>query len=206
MNLFFLVLKAMIFGVAVAAPVGPMNILCMRRTLCQGWRYGLATAGGIALSDAIYSSIAALGLTGISRFILAHEASFNMGAGIFLVCFGIKIFFTDSNPEINKKENSSISLPYAFGSSVLMTMTNPLTVIFFVTVFAAIAPASGFDHLSSILTIAGVFTGSLAWSVGVVVCVTYFRHVISESKRILIDRITGGALVIFGISELLHCL
>lgn len=202
MELIFLALKAMAFGIAVAAPVGPMNILCMRRTLCQGWERGLATAVGIAMSDAFYSSIAALGLTGISQFILAHESTFNLVIGLFLIGFGIKIYTTKSNPEIKQNDSAAISLPYAFGSAMLMTLTNPLTILFFVTAFAAITPNTGFDHVSSTVTISGVFAGSFAWMTGVVVCVSYFRHVISESKRILIDRVTGASLVVFGVWEL----
>lgn len=196
-----LLIKAFIFGIAVAAPVGPMGILCMRRTLVQGWQNGLATALGIAASDATYAAIAVLGLTGISEFILAHKMAFHLLAGVFIGGYGIKIFLSKTEPVISGNETPRRSLPSAFGSSVLMTLTNPLIILFFVTVFATLTPASGFNRISSIITITSIFSGSFLWYLGIILSVSYFRHVISDEKRILIDKITGIFLILFGIAE-----
>src|SRR6185369_15557114 len=130
-----LFLKAFVFGVAVAAPVGPMSILCMRRTVVQGFKFGVATALGIALSDSIYASMAAFGITAVSNFVLAHEFAFQIFAGGIIGFFGIKIYFTKDDPSLADKESAKVSLPYALCSSVLMTLTNPLTILFFVTIF-----------------------------------------------------------------------
>ncbi len=197
-----LFIKAFIFGIAVAAPFGPMCILCMRRTMVQGWRYGFATASGIAMSDAIYSAIAALGITSVSHFILAHSTEFDLIAGIFLGCFGIKIYFNNNEDVVTRNEKIFVSLPYSFGSSIIMTLTNPLTLMFFITVFTTLTPKGGFDYVSRMVTVAGVFTGSLSWSVGLVVSVTFFRDVINDRKRMLIDKITGALLMVFGLSEI----
>ncbi|HEU5047971.1 MAG TPA: LysE family transporter [Rickettsiales bacterium] len=205
MALLLLYLKALMFGIAVAAPVGPMNVLCMRRTLAYGWKYGVVTAAGVAASDAVYSAIAALGLTRVSDFLLAHEVAFHLFAAIFLIGFGIKIYFTKAEPEIEGKEcRSTISIPYAFSSAMLMTLANPLTVMFFVTSFTVLAPQGGFKPIDCGAVVAGIFMGSCAWLSGVVISVSYFRHVISVRVREMIDRVTGVALVAFGISELVR--
>lgn len=80
-------------GIAIAAPVGPMSLLCMRRTLTRGWRHGLAIGGGIAIGDASYGVVAALGLASLSRFMLAHEKPLHLAAGLFLIYLGLKTFW-----------------------------------------------------------------------------------------------------------------
>ncbi len=81
------------FGLAVAAPVGPMSLLCMRRTLAQGWRQGLATGAGIAAGDGVYAGVAVLGLAGLSSFMLAHERPLHLAAGLFLLYLGLRTAF-----------------------------------------------------------------------------------------------------------------
>jgi len=202
MGLFSLYFKAFAFGVAVAAPVGPMGLLCMRRTLVQGWKYGLVTALGIAVSDGIYSGVAALGLTGISDFILSHKPVFHLLAGLFFAGFGIKAFFTKAEPMIAKAENIPISMHYALGSSILMTLSNPLILLFFISGFAALTPESGFNSLSGGVTIVGVFTGSLIWSAQIVASVSFLRHSINQDKQMLIGKVIGVLLLIFGVWEI----
>ena len=77
--------KAAGIGLAVAAPVGPMSLLCMRRTLSDGWRWGLATGAGIAVGDACYAAVAALGLAGVSTFVMAWEKQLHLAAGLVLI-------------------------------------------------------------------------------------------------------------------------
>src|SRR4051794_13989537 len=90
MTLTPLFLKAVGIGVAVAAPVGPMSILCMRRTLAQGWGQGMAVGLGIALGDAAYGLVAGLGLAGVSSFMLAHQKPLHLAAGLVLLWLGVR--------------------------------------------------------------------------------------------------------------------
>src|SRR5262245_40970935 len=92
-SLFPVFIKSMGFGLAVAAPVGPMSILCMRRSLPLGWRPGPATGFGIAAGDGLYAAVAALGLTGISAFMLAYDRPLHLAAGLFLLYLGLKTFW-----------------------------------------------------------------------------------------------------------------
>lgn len=197
-----LFLLSIAFGIAAAAPVGPMSLLCIRRTLVQGWRHGAVTALGISTSDAIYASITVLGLSRISDFIFDHKSAFHLLAGLFFAGFGVKVFFMNAEQANAKVENKFISMPYAFGSAVVMTLTNPLTLVFFITGYPALTVSTGFHSIDGFFAILGVFIGSLAWTSQLVIGTSYFRYALSPQKQLLIDKITGILLMIFGVVEL----
>jgi threonine/homoserine/homoserine lactone efflux protein len=191
------------FGLAVAAPVGPMALLCMRRTLVRGWIHGLATGAGIAVADGTYAAIAALGLASISSFVLAHEQPLHVAAGLFLLYLGLKTFIPRKTTEdTDTSARLLVAWPAAFGSALLLTLTNPPTIVMFAAIFTALAPKSGFDTVSALVTVAGVFSGSLLWWCGVTAAVSAFRHAIGGKARRWIDRVAGLVLVVFGVAEL----
>lgn len=201
MSLFSLTLKAAGFGLAVAAPVGPMCLLCMRRTMSLGWRQGLATGLGIATGDGFYAAVAALGLAGLSAFLLNHERPLHLAAGLCLLWLGIRTFRAGAAaaPEADRR---AVSWTASYAGAVLLTLTNPPTIIMFAAIFAALAPASGFDAAVAAATAGGVFMGSLLWWCGVVGFVSLFRHAIGARARRWIDRVAGLALAAFGAVEL----
>lgn len=200
-----LYLKAIGIGVAIAAPVGPMSLLCMRRTLTHGWRHGLAIGGGIAIGDTTYGMVAALGLAGVSRFMLTHERPLHIAAGLFLIYLGLKTFWASRANEA-AEITPSRGLPRDLATSVLLTLTNPPTIIMFAAVFTALAPAGGLDVGAALSTVAGVFTGSLLWWCLVVGLATGFRHAIGQRARTWIDRVTGAILACFGVVEVRRAL
>lgn len=196
-----LYLKAAGVGLAVAAPVGPMSLLCMRRTLTRGRGQGLATGAGIAVGDAIFAGVAALGLAGVSTFMLAHQKPLHLAAGLFLIWLGLKTFLRTS-AELEAEGSERAAWPMTFAGSVLLTLTNPPTIIMFAAIFAALAPTEGFDPLAGGLTVAGVFTGSMLWWVGLVSVVGAARHAIGARARRWIDRVSGAVLAVFGLAEI----
>lgn len=201
MSLFLLSVKAAGFGLAVAAPVGPMSLLCMRRTMTLGWRQGLATGLGIATGDGLYAAVAALGLAGVSSFLLAHEQPLHLAAGLFLIFLGARTVLSAGAPA-PEEARQAVSWTAAFGGAVLLTLTNPPTIIMFAAIFAALAPASGFDAAAAAATVGGVFAGSLLWWCGIVGFVSLFRHALGGRTRQWIDRVAGLALAAFGVVEL----
>lgn len=205
MDIILLCIKAVFCGIAVAAPVGPMGVLCMRRTMTQGYTCGVFTAAGIALSDTTYSLLAVLGVTSISDFIQKHKYSFDICVGVFIILIGLNIYFSKSESEdqIALKTNI-ISLPYALFSATFLTLTNPVPLLFFVTIFTALVPQTGFSEVTGTLTVAGVFAGSFLWSLGIVASVSALRNIITAQRRLMIDKVTGLFLIVFGISEILH--
>jgi threonine/homoserine/homoserine lactone efflux protein len=136
-------LKALLLGVAIAAPVGPMALLCMRRTLARGWSLGFATGLGIATGDGLYALVAALGLAGVSHFVLAHDRMLHFAAGLFLVYLGLRTFFTDDAAAAGGRADDAGSAWSAYATSVLLTLTNPPTIVMFAAAFAALAPRGG---------------------------------------------------------------
>jgi threonine/homoserine/homoserine lactone efflux protein len=190
------------FGLAVAAPVGPMSILCMRRSLTIGWRHGLATGFGIAAGDGAYAAVAALGLTGISAFMLAYDRPLHLAAGMFLLYLGLKTFWRNVEDSPAAATPSAASAVRAFWGSLLLTLTNPPTIIMFAAIFAALTPKGGFEPISALATVGGVTLGSLLWWCFIVACVSIFRHALGRWVRLWIDRLAGSFLVFFGVAEL----
>jgi len=197
----WLFLKAAGIGVAVAAPVGPMSLLCMRRSLTRGWRWGFATGAGIAVGDGLYAAVAALGLAGVSAFVLAWETQLHLAAGLFLIWLGLKTFFAEDDGRV-AEERAVGSLGAAFLGSVALTLTNPPTIVMFAAVFTALAPTSGFDPMVALATVGGVFTGSLLWWIGVVSVVSALRHALGRRVRLWIDRVAGVALAVLGADQI----
>lgn len=190
------------FGLAVAAPVGPMSILCMRRSLTLGWRPGFATGLGIAAGDGLYAAVAALGLTGISEFMLAYDRPLHLAAGLFLLYLGFKTLWKKRADHEAAPVATTGSTFGAFWGSLLLTLTNPPTIIMFAAIFAALAPKAGFDPVSALATVGGVTLGSLLWWCFIVGGVTLFRHVLGHRVRLWIDRLAGSFLMVFGVAEI----
>ncbi len=196
-------LKAAAMGVAVAAPVGPMSLLCMRRTLSEGWSRGLATGAGIAVGDGFYAAVAALGLAGVSAFVHAWEMQLHIAAGLFLIWLGVKtVLMKDEDRAAEGRPASSIGAAF-FGSAAL-TLTNPPTIVMFAALFTALAPSGGFEPTVAWATVGGVFFGSLGWWVAVVTLVSGLRRALGHAVRLWIDRVAGLALVALGVAQLLR--
>lgn len=201
MDHLLLFLKSAGIGLAVAAPVGPMSLLCMRRSLTQGARFGLATGAGIAVGDAIYAAVAAFGLAGVSAFVLAWEKQLHLAAGLFLIWLGLKTFFARDDDRAADVA-AVASLGGTFLGSVMLTLTNPPTIIMFAAVFTALAPTSGFEPAVAVVTVLGVLVGSLSWWLGVVGVVSAVRHALGRRVRLWIDRVAGVVLAALGADQI----
>ncbi|MCX4171143.1 MULTISPECIES: LysE family translocator [Paraburkholderia] len=212
-------------GLAIAAPVGPMGMLCIRRTLTGGPRAGLAIGFGIATGDAVYGLIAALGLVGISQFMLAYDRPLHLLAGLFLLYLGVRTLLQkapadaangngNGNSDGNGNGNGNGKLAQvgragalrAYASSLLLTLTNPQTVIMFAALFTTLAPRGAFSSSIALTTVGGVFCGSIAWWCFLVTVVSLARHAIGSKLRVAIDRIVGFTLATFGIVEIRRAL
>ncbi|HNR76164.1 MAG TPA: LysE family translocator [Parvularculaceae bacterium] len=187
-------------GLAVAAPVGPMSLLCMRTSLVRGWRSGLAIGAGIAVGDAIFALIAALGLAGLSAFMLAHEKPLHLAAGLFLLWLGLTAL--RRKPEEGARAVAPQSVLRDFATSVLLTLTNPPTIIMFAAIFTALAPANGLTPVGAATTTLGVLAGSLVWWIGVVAAMAFFRRAVGARARLWIDRASGAVLAFLGFTEI----
>jgi threonine/homoserine/homoserine lactone efflux protein len=200
-------------GLAIAAPVGPMGMLCIRRTLTGGPRAGLAIGFGIATGDAAYGLIAALGLVGISQFMLAYDRPLHLLAGLFLLYLGVRTLLqkapkeaANGNGDGKLAQVGRAGTLRAYASSLLLTLTNPQTVIMFAALFTTLAPRGAFSSSIALTTVGGVFCGSIAWWCFLVTVVSLARHAIGSKLRVAIDRAVGVMLAVFGIVEIRRAL
>lgn len=156
-----LFLKGLAFGFVLAATVGPMWVLCLRRTLAYGALTGFVSGMGIAAADGLYGAVAAFGLTAVSGFLLAHGFWIGMAGGLFLVTLGIRTLV--SRPAANGETPKPASLAQAFASTLGLTLANPPTILAFAAIFAGLGLAANADYAAAALVTLGVFLGSAAW-------------------------------------------
>jgi len=156
-----LFLKGLAFGFLLAAAVGPMWVLCFRRTLASGTLAGIASGMGIAVADGFYGAVAAFGLTAISGLLLGYRFWLGLAGAAFLLYLGIRTLA--ARPVQEKAEAAPQSLGAAFLSTLGLTLTNPPTILAFAAIFAGLGLASSTDYGAAARVVTGVFLGSAAW-------------------------------------------
>jgi len=156
-----LFVKGLAFGFVLAATVGPMWVLCFRRTVAYGALTGFVSGMGIAVADGLYGAVAAFGLTAISGFLLRYNFWIGLVGGVFLVYLGIKTLF--SRPSANGETAKPASLAQAFLSTLGLTLANPPTILAFVAIFAGLGLSASTDYALAAMIVAGVFLGSAGW-------------------------------------------
>lgn len=194
--------KGLILGFSIAAPVGPIGILCIRKTLEFGRYSGLFSGLGAACADAIYAVIAAFGLTFIANFLLEGQFWLRLIGGIFLLYLGWKTF---SARPVSQSENvPHTSLVNDFVSTFFLTITNPMTILSFLAIFAGLGLSSiEGDFIQAGVLVLGVFLGSAMWWLLLSEGITLFRKKVSQQMMTWINRIAGIIILLFGIGALL---
>ncbi|TAK44660.1 MAG: LysE family translocator [Betaproteobacteria bacterium] len=156
--------KGLAFGFVLAATVGPMWVLCLRRTLAQGTLAGFVSGMGIAAADGIYGAIAAFGLTAVSGFLLAQGFWLGLAGTGFLLWLGVRALLSAPLPlDAVPDAAAPRSLAAAFGSTLALTLANPPTILAFAAIFAGLGLTAGAGYSGASLVVAGVFLGSAAW-------------------------------------------
>jgi threonine/homoserine/homoserine lactone efflux protein len=195
-NYFF---KGLLIGFSIAAPVGPIGILCIKRTLTSGRLAGLVSGLGAATADAVYGFIAAFGLTFISGFLIDQQSWLRLLGGAFLCYLGVKTFIT--KPAESSSQSNEISLLNAYGSTFFLTLTNPLTILSFAAIFAGLGllDVHG-NYLSAAIIVLGVFIGSACWWFLLSSGVSIFRTRFTSTGLLWVNRISGLIILGFGIA------
>lgn len=201
MNLLFL-LRGLLIGFSIAAPVGPIGVLCIRRTLAAGRVYGLVSGLGAATADAFYGSVAGFGLTFLSSFLIEQRFWLRLIGGLFLCYLGVRTFL--AQPAEQAAAAKSTGLAGAYASTFLLTLTNPTTIFSFAAIFAGLglASASG-SYLSSGLLVLGVFLGSALWWFLLSGGVSLFRGKLGPRQLRWINRLSGALILAFGVLALI---
>lgn len=157
-----LFIKGLVFGFILAAAVGPMWVLCFRRTIASGALVGLVSGMGIATADGIYGAIAAFGLTAVSGFLLGHSLWIGLLGAAFLIYLGIKSLAAKPM-DLRDEKVDRTGLARAFFSTLGLTLTNPPTILAFAAIFAGLGLVSTADYAAAAWIVLGVFLGSAAW-------------------------------------------
>lgn len=154
--------QGLILGFSIAVPVGPIGVLCIRRSVAEGALVGFLCGLGAATADAIYGAIGAAGLTAVSDALVRHQSWLRLLGGGFLCYLGVVTW--RSRPAEQAARSDAASLAGAFGTTLLLTLSNPLTILSFVGLFAGMGFGVGkTSWLAAVALVAGVFAGSAAW-------------------------------------------
>lgn len=194
-------LKGMAIGFAIAAPVGPIGVLCIRRTLAGGFSTGFVTGLGAATADAAYGSIAAFGLTAVSDFLIGRQFWLGLIGGIFLCYLGIRTFM--SRPAEQEAKVHQHGRASAYVSTLFLTLTNPATILSFIAVFAGFGLGASLDYPAAGALVLGVFTGSALWWLILSTGMTLFRSRMNLPRMRVVNRLSGCILFAFGFRILL---
>jgi len=195
-------LKGVVIGFSMAVPVGPIGILCIRRTLTGGRLSGFVSGLGVATADAVYGCIAGFGLTFISDFLVSQQVWLRLIGGLFLCTLGLKISLAKLVEE--DVPSGGKSLLGAYTSMFFLTLTYPMTILIFLGIFAGVGIGNTKDHYVSITALVlGVFKGSLLWWVILSSPIGSLRNKFKAQGMQWINRISGILIIGFGLAVLL---
>ena len=224
-----LLLRGLMIGLSIAAPVGPIGILCIRRTLAEGRASGLVSGLGAATADALYGSIAGFGLTFLANCLIRQQDWLRLIGGLFLCYLGLKTWWTQPSPpqtvfrpdhgqqgHADSGPRSALASPpslardgrskvlvRAYVSTFFLTLTNPLTILSFAAVFAGLGlSANRRDYGAAVALILGVFIGSALWWLMLSSGVGLLREKFGPQGLQWINRISGIIITGFGLFAL----
>ena len=189
--------RGLLIGLSIGAPVGPIGVLCIRRTLAEGRLAGLATGLGAATADACYGAVAGFGLTVITHILLAQEVWIRLLGGLFLCYLGLKTFV--SPPAERAATAGGRTWLRAYASALALTLTNPLTILSFVAIFAGLgAGTAGGGIATALLLVFGVLLGSALWWLMLTGLVGAARSRVTPTLLRWVNRLSGVVLLAFG--------
>jgi threonine/homoserine/homoserine lactone efflux protein len=211
-------LRGLLIGLSIAAPVGPIGVLCIRRSLASGRLSGLVSGLGAASADAVYGSVAALGLTVVSAFLVDQQTWLRLAGGAFLVYLGLKTLLAAPASEGGGVDRRVISIKQAspskgrllgdYGSTFFLTLTNPMTIISFAAIFAGLGLGSIEDSpAASLALVIGVFLGSAAWWLILSSLTQVFgERFLKPGGLKWVNRLSGVVIASFGVAAWLSLL
>ncbi|CUH94867.1 putative membrane protein [Propionispora sp. 2/2-37] len=194
-----LLLKCILSGFFLAVPIGPVNLICIRRTLTEGRLSGLIAGAGAAAADALYGYAAAAGLSILTNFIQHNHAALRWLGGIFIIYLGFRSLYAAPCISINEKQSIQ-NLTKLFSEVFLLTLANPVTVFAFIAAFSSLGIATLITTLPPIILASlGVWAGSLLWWITLTSIICYFRTKITVTVIMAINRISGLIIILLGI-------
>jgi threonine/homoserine/homoserine lactone efflux protein len=200
--LFVFLLKGIAVGFVIAIPAGPVGVLCVRRTIFEGRLFGFISGLGAASADTIFGIIAGFGLTVVSNVLLDYQVWLRCFGGLFLVIVGIRALRKRVLREAPPEKNAE-NLAAAYFSTFVLTITNPITILAFLGIFAAVGFTGSEATVGRAgMLVAGVLLGSLVWWLGLSLGAGLFRQSIGETHLLWLNRASGTILTLSGVALL----
>ena len=194
--------RGVLIGFAIAAPVGPIGLLCIQRTLQDGRKYGFISGLGAASADGIYGAIAGFGLTFISSFLLSQQMWLALMGGLFLCYLGVRTFLSEPAEKAVYARRGSLFKAYA--ATFLLTLTNPITILSFIAIFAGLGLAAAErNYGEAVSLVVGVFLGSVTWWLLLSGGVSLLRDRFNDRAMQWVNRLAGLIIGGFGLYTLL---
>jgi threonine/homoserine/homoserine lactone efflux protein len=190
-------LRGLIIGFTIAAAVGPITLLVIRRTIAHGGLYGFASGLGVATADASYAAVAAFGLTAITSVLVSGHVLLGIVGGAVIAIMGLRTMAARPTRPATDAERPGMA--GAFASIYALTMTNPLTIVLYAGVFASIGLVAGSSFVDAAVLTLAAWLGSTAWWVILCSIVGWARGRVSTTALLWVNRISGAALVVFGL-------
>jgi threonine/homoserine/homoserine lactone efflux protein len=195
-------LKGVLVGLIIAVPAGPVGVLCIRRTIFNGRLAGFISGIGAATGDAIFGIIAGFGLTFVSSLLLDYQEWLRIAGAGFLLFIGISAFTSEPLADTQSQHDPETLLA-DFASTFALTLTNPITILAFLAIFAGIG-FTGEDATfgGAAILVLGVWLGSLLWWGGLALGAGMLRHSFRRNHLVWINRGSGGILMLSGVGLL----
>jgi threonine/homoserine/homoserine lactone efflux protein len=190
--------KGVLVGLIIAVPAGPVGVLCIRRTIFNGRLAGFVSGMGAATADAIFGIIAGFGLTFVSDLLLDYQEWLRLGGGVFLLLIGTRALFAEPIADA-KSQRDPETLLTDFASTFALTLTNPITILAFLAIFAGIGFTGDEATLAgAAILVLGVWLGSLLWWGALALGAGMLRHSFGRRHLVWINRGSGGILMLSG--------
>ncbi|MGC9945433.1 MAG: LysE family translocator [Bryobacteraceae bacterium] len=199
MNDLELLSRGVLAGLAISAPVGPVNVLCISRTLSKGRMAGLISGLGAATADTVYGAIAGFSISFVIQFLLREEFWIRLCGGALLIGIGIHYYFKRPRSLTEQSRGAAHS---DFITAFLLNLTNPTTVLSFLAVLAVLGMGHHRARWLTLLLIAGIFCGAMLWWIVLAATTGYFRERFDDKAMLTMNRIAGLAIGGFGIVTL----
>lgn len=211
MSYILFVLSGLVIGLIVAVPIGPVNLICIRRTLALGPMNGFVSGLGAALGDGCFAIITGFGFTAVAQLIHGLSGTLELTGGVLLIIFGVSTYFSDplhgrGVEQAASRQVDAPSLARAFASTFALTITNPATLFGFATLFATLGGISGSraSFVGAAFVVLGVIGGSALWWFTLTTVVGYFHAKIDAAVMKWINHISGALVAVCGVIVLGH--
>ncbi len=196
-----LLLRGLIAGLIIAVPVGPVNVLCVHRTVEKGWRSGIVSGLGAAAGDALYGAVAGFSIQFVIQWLIREEFWIRVVGGLLLVLIGASYLVRRPRAFEKKKDNGGDESD--FTSTFLLNLTNPTVVLSFLAVLAALGLGEQDEIRLGVFLVTGIFCGSMAWWIVLATVVNHYRDRFNSRVMCWTNRVAGLAIGAFGVATFL---